>query len=294
MLYRALAVFFSFALVACVEPGTLSVDEPEDEPLVVNTGDSNTSVNGSTNGSSGIAGSTNSTNAGGGGGGGDPMTPMCLEGQALCDGACIDVTEDDANCGDCGVQCGDGQICAASECGCEVGELCGSECVDTTMNQMHCGECDNPCVGGQVCVDGGCMQLTEVEAVVAATNQARAEGQDCGAYGVFDPAPPLDGDPNLHIAAQAHADDMSQNDFFSHTGSDGSSFAQRIGRTDFSGQPLGENIAAGQRSPEEAVAGWIDSDGHCRNLMNPNATKIGVGYQTGGPYGTLWVQVFAR
>jgi len=101
-------------------------------------------------------------------------------------------------------------------------------------------------------------------------------------------------DDNLNLAAQAHAADMSTNSFFSHTGSDGSNFVQRIGRTAFAGTPIGENIAAGQRSAADVVAGWVESDGHCRNLMNPQATKIGIGYTTGGPYGTLWVQVFGR
>lgn len=220
--------------------------------------------------------------------------PSCMEGEDLCEDSCIDVTADDANCGGCGVMCGAGLICMESDCVCEVGDLCEGECVDTTANSEHCGDCGNPCSGGQACVDGACQALTEVEGVLLATNQARAAGQDCGMYGTFDPAPPLDGDPNLHLAAQVHADDMSANNFFSHTGSDDSSFSQRISRTDYSGQPLGENIAAGQQSAQSAVAGWVESDGHCRNLMNPNATKLGVGYALGGPYGTLWVQVFAR
>ncbi len=291
-MYRVIAAVFATLLVGCsIEPGTLSIEEEgEDDIIVINTEDPGGS-GGDTTGGNGN-GSTN--------GGTDPsgtngsMSSGCDAGQALCDGSCIDVTSDDANCGDCGVECGDGLLCMESDCVCEVGQLCDGECVDTTMSQMHCGDCNDPCPGGQSCVDGGCVELTEVEAVVVATNQARAEGQDCGAYGTFDPAPPLEGDPNLHIAAQVHADDMAENNFFDHTGSDGSSFATRIGRTDFVGQPIGENIAAGQPNAEAAVAGWIDSDGHCRNLMNPNATKLGVGFQTGGPYGTLWVQVFAR
>lgn len=293
MLYRAVAAVFALIFVGCsIEPGTLSVDEgdPNEEVVVINTEEDPSGSDGRTDDfvsddPNDDASTTNDD---------DTTNSMCDAGQALCGGSCIDVTEDDANCGDCDVACGDGQICVTSECGCEVGELCGDECVDTTANQMHCGDCNNPCPGGQVCVDGGCMALGEVEAVVVATNQARAEGQDCGAYGVMAAAPPLEADPNLHIAAQVHADDMVENNFFDHTGSDGSNFAQRIGRTDFSGQPIGENIAAGGNEAAGVVARWIDSDGHCRNLMNPNATKIGVGFQTGGPYGTMWVQVFAR
>ena len=138
------------------------------------------------------------------------------------------------------------------------------------------------------------MALTEVDGVLAATNQWRASGADCGQYGTMDPAPPLQGDSHLNEAAQAHAIDMGENDFFSHTGSDGSSFVDRVRRTDYSGFPMGENIAGGGAVPAGVVQRWIDSDGHCRNLMNPQATKLGVGYVADGPYGSSWVQVFGR
>ena len=39
---------------------------------------------------------------------------------------------------------------------------------------------------------------------------------------------------------------------------------------------MGENIAGGQTRPEDAVTGWIDSPGHCANLMNPAFTEMGV------------------
>jgi uncharacterized protein YkwD len=143
-------------------------------------------------------------------------------------------------------------------------------------------------------VQGSCEQLTEIEGVLTATNQWRASGADCGQYGMMDPAPPLEADPHLNEAAQAHAVDMATNNFFSHTGSDGSSFSERIRRTDYSGFPMGENIAGGGTQPAGVVQRWIDSDGHCRNLMNPQATKLGVGFAEGGQYGTMWVQKFGR
>lgn len=220
--------------------------------------------------------------------------PGCGAGEGMCDGVCTDLIENDAHCGECGRACDGGRVCAAAQCVCEVAEFCGGACVDTTSNSQHCGMCDNACAGGEACVGGDCMAVGEVEGVLIATNAARAAGADCGSEGTFAPTNPLQGDPLLHQAAQVHADDMAANDFFSHTGSDGSSFSQRIARTGFQGQPIGENIAAGNRTAEATVQQWLNSDGHCRNLMNPNATKLGVGYTLGGPYGTLWVQVFAR
>lgn len=220
--------------------------------------------------------------------------PSCNANEALCNGVCTSIVDNDANCGDCGVVCDGGRVCMGNACACEVGDFCGGSCVDTTMNSAHCGDCNSPCAGGTACMGGSCVAVGEVDGVLLATNELRAMGADCGSEGTFGPAPPLEGDPNLHLAAQVHADDMVQNDFFSHTGSDGSSFSQRIQRTAFSGQPVGENIAAGNRTAQATVQQWADSDGHCRNMMNPNATKLGVGYAEGATYGYYWVQVFGR
>ncbi|MNR50485.1 Cysteine-rich secretory protein family protein [compost metagenome] len=49
----------------------------------------------------------------------------------------------------------------------------------------------------------------------------------------------------------------------------------------------GENIAKGQRTPEEVVKDWMNSPGHRKNILNPHYTMIGVGYFSG-----LWVQEF--
>ncbi len=275
----------------CVNSGELEVDYEggsDETPIIIDTDDrepaSESPTPGATNESP--TDETPTTQ--------NPNIPECAEGQDFCQGACLDVLTNDAHCGGCDNVCGEGLICVAGECGCEQGDYCDGACVDTSTDSAHCGTCGNACSGGAVCDAGACAQLGEVNGVLVASNNARAQGADCGVYGQFAPVPPLELDPDLNEAAQAHALDMAENNFFSHTGSDGSNFATRIGRTDFSGQPIGENIASGQRSAEQVVAGWIDSDGHCRNIMNPSATKLGVGYTPGGRLGTLWVQVFAR
>lgn len=53
-----------------------------------------------------------------------------------------------------------------------------------------------------------------------------------------------------------------------------------------------ENIAAGNSTAEETMNQWMDSEGHCRNIMNGNLKTIGVGYAPGGPYGHYWTQSF--
>lgn len=95
--------------------------------------------------------------------------------------------------------------------------------------------------------------------------------------------------PHLAAAAQAHAADMVQQDYFSHTSLDGRSFGDRVNETEYTGSPTGENIAAGQRSPESVMASWMDSEGHRANILSTRSTDIGIGFVD-----DHWVQVFGR
>lgn len=120
-------------------------------------------------------------------------------------------------------------------------------------------------------------------------NLARAGGYDCGSKGTFAPAAGLKLESRLITAAQKHADDMNEHGYFSHTGQDGSSPSERVTREGYSWSKVGENLAQGYTNTSKVVAGWLESDGHCANLMNPAYTELGVGKS-----GDIWVQVFAR
>lgn len=98
----------------------------------------------------------------------------------------------------------------------------------------------------------------------------------------------------LSAASQAHSDDMARNNFFSHTGSDGSDAATRIKRTGYVARAWGENIAAGYTDAAAVVAGWMQSEGHRRNILNPDFREIGVGVSTNpqSTYGTYWVNTY--
>jgi uncharacterized protein YkwD len=110
-------------------------------------------------------------------------------------------------------------------------------------------------------------------AVLAEINKYRAEGAPCSTGGKS----PLTYDLELSIASLNHSIDMAINNYFSHIGLDGSSPWDRVAKTKFSGQPLGENIAAGY-SLNTVVKGWIDSPGHCINIMNSSANVMGFGW----------------
>lgn len=89
---------------------------------------------------------------------------------------------------------------------------------------------------------------------------------------------PLIIEARLVIAAQEHSDDMATHNFFGHTGSDGRDLWQRLLDIGYSAQLAGEIIAGGQSTPAQAVAGWMDSDGHRMLILHPDLVHLGVGY----------------
>lgn len=128
-------------------------------------------------------------------------------------------------------------------------------------------------------------------------NQWRASGANCGTEGSFGPAAPLSWNDRLLQAATGHSEDMMANNFFSHTGSNGSTLAQRIDATGYSWSSVGENIAAGQTSINSVVDGWIASPGHCANIMNPAFQHVAVACvrgAAGNTYSTYWTMDLGR
>lgn len=102
---------------------------------------------------------------------------------------------------------------------------------------------------------------------------------------------PLRLQSQLTAAAQIHSNDMARHNFIGHTGSDGSSFVDRIKLQGYNFRRLiGENVAAGQSSPQEVMRDWMNSRGHRENILNPIFRDIGIGYARGNrPY---WTQTF--
>ncbi|MGB5916844.1 MAG: CAP domain-containing protein [Phormidesmis sp.] len=107
-------------------------------------------------------------------------------------------------------------------------------------------------------------------------------------------------DQNLEKAADKHSLDMATLDFFSHTGNDGTKPWDRTDAVGYESKTVGENIAAGYRTPKEVVDGWINSPGHRANMLNPAYNEIGLGYyflqnDTGSVnYNSYWTQVFGK
>lgn len=136
---------------------------------------------------------------------------------------------------------------------------------------------------------------TRLEAdALAAVNAARARGADCGSEGVFGPVPALLLNPILVGTARAFSQDMGDRNFFDHTDPDGLDPFQRMEAAGYGGGAMGENIAVGYSTGAEVVARWLSSDGHCRNIMDPDFGVIGIGYASvpRSEYQHYWTQNF--
>ncbi len=130
--------------------------------------------------------------------------------------------------------------------------------------------------------------------VLELVNRARATPRNCGER-AFKAAPPLRWNGVLAEASRLHAEDMARRNYFSHDGRDGSDPAQRVERAGYRYRATGENIAAGtQMQPEDAVASWIRSPGHCANLMNPAFAEMGAAFaiDAASDMGIYWAQAF--
>jgi uncharacterized protein YkwD len=119
------------------------------------------------------------------------------------------------------------------------------------------------------------------EEVLKLVNENRAKGWNCDTEGEKPPAGPLTMEPTLRCSARLHSKDMADRMFFSHDNPDGQDPGARMTAAGYVGRTWGENIAKGQTTPEQVVAGWMDSDGHCANIMNASFNLIGVGYFAG-------------
>ena len=120
--------------------------------------------------------------------------------------------------------------------------------------------------------------------VVTLTNAERAKA-GCG---------PLTVNATLTAVAQAHSQDMATNNYFDHNSQDGRTPFDRMTAAGYRYSTAAENIAAGQRTPQDVMTAWMNSPGHRANILNCALKQIGVGYATGSSsqYGVYWTQDF--
>ncbi|AZV27701.1 MULTISPECIES: CAP domain-containing protein [Pseudomonas] len=124
-------------------------------------------------------------------------------------------------------------------------------------------------------------------------NAARAQPRQCGGQ-AFAATTPLAWNAVLGGVAQEHSREMANNNYFDHKDRDGRTPGDRAELAGYSGQQVGENIAAGQDTVQKVVAGWLASPGHCANLMNPQYRELGAAYAVDpkSSAGIYWTAMF--
>jgi len=129
--------------------------------------------------------------------------------------------------------------------------------------------------------------------VLVLTNDARSHPRRCGSTS-FEAAPPLSLNVLLERAALDHSKDMAAHNYMDHTGRDGSTPAERITHAGYKWRMVGENLASGVMTPEEAVAGWLQSPHHCANLMTARFSEMGIAFAVNpnSDAGVYWTQTF--
>jgi uncharacterized protein YkwD len=129
---------------------------------------------------------------------------------------------------------------------------------------------------------------TQESEVLRLVNAAR-RNHGCG---------PLELEDSLVRAAGGHATDMARRNYFSHDTPEGKSAFERMEEAGWRGSSAGENIAAGYDSAEAVFNGWMNSEGHRKNILNCDYNKTGIGYDPGvikDDYGPgSWVEDFGR
>ena len=122
-------------------------------------------------------------------------------------------------------------------------------------------------------------------------NNAGANARSCGDKS-YAAVGALSWNCSLENAAKIHSKSMADNNYFSHTGSDGSSLGDRMSAAGYNWSTYGENIAAGHADAKSVMQGWLDSPGHCSNIMGSEFSEVGVGRAEGRGYGVYWTQDF--
>jgi uncharacterized YkwD family protein len=146
-----------------------------------------------------------------------------------------------------------------------------------TQQQQTQPKQQTPTQQQQAQVPAGISQYAQQ--VIELTNKERARAG----------LPALKADAQLSAVAQKKSQDMQQNHYFSHTSPTYGSPFDMMRDFGITYKTAGENIAQGQRTPQEVVTAWMNSPGHRANILNKQFTHIGVGFEQAGNH---WTQMF--
>jgi len=143
--------------------------------------------------------------------------------------------------------------------------------------------------------ENDCATSVLDEEILIKVNEARAQARMCGDTH-YDAVSPVILSCALKKAALNHSVDMGENNFFSHTGSDGLRVGQRVDAQNYDWSMVGENIARGQTSGDEVINAWLASPGHCSTIMGEDfeQTATAVHLPEDSDYLVYWTMVMAK
>jgi len=154
------------------------------------------------------------------------------------------------------------------------------------LSVLTVGGCGGISLGGLL--SGSITDLTAEEAVQMAQEVFQLTNQERVANGL----PELTWNDALAQAGATHCQDMIDNDYFAHYSLDGSDPGVRATAAGYNWQMIGENIAAGQKTPQIVVTAWMNSEDHRENILRPEFTELGVGVRLGSKGYLYWAQEF--
>ena len=128
----------------------------------------------------------------------------------------------------------------------------------------------------------------DIERVMSEVNALRKRGCYCGREWM-PPVRPVEWHSTLYEISRKYARYMYQNKYFSHISREGRDVGDRLDEMHYRWQKVGENIGYGFDNFYSVFGAWIDSPSHCRMLMDPDMTHMGL-----SKYYNYWVQSFAR
>ncbi|WP_197466395.1 CAP domain-containing protein [Oleiphilus sp. HI0080] len=144
-------------------------------------------------------------------------------------------------------------------------------------------------------MDEVCLTSQLDDELLVALNAARAQSRSCGAV-FYEAVGPVTWNCQLEAAGLTHSTDMGDNNFFSHTGSNGLRVGSRATQAGYSWNMVGENIAAGFYSVDSVMQGWLDSPSHCSAIMNGHYEEgaVAVYIADNADYEVYWTMVLGH
>jgi len=128
----------------------------------------------------------------------------------------------------------------------------------------------------------------DVDLVLAKINLLRSSGCKCGSR-QLPPVGPVIWSDQLYEASRAYARYMYKYKHFEHVSLEGEDLGDRLDKINYPWLKIGENLAFGYKHFDETLQAWIDSPSHCKMLMDPDVTEMGMSKR-----GLYWAQSWGK